>query len=177
MIILEILIGTVLLLLGRKVFWLFVAGVGFVTAITLAGPFLQDQPDWLTLVVALVTGVIGALLAIIVQRMAAGLAGFLAGGYLVLSLLELLSVELGDMSWWLALAGGVVGVILAAVLLDWALMILSSLSGAVLIVEAFDFMGTMAVVVSAILFVVGMIVQAGILRQEQEKSSASFNGE
>ncbi len=82
--ILNLLVGILLLFLGRRIFWLFVGGVGFVAAIDLVSRLAMPWPTWLTLVVALAAGLVGALLAILLQEVAVGIAGFLAGGYIVL---------------------------------------------------------------------------------------------
>src|SRR5262245_29252329 len=60
----HILIGAALLLFGRRLFWLFVAGVGFVVAAQLATTSLRGQPQWLILVIAVGVGVLGALASI-----------------------------------------------------------------------------------------------------------------
>jgi len=41
-----IILGTVLLALGRRLFWLFVGAVGFVAGLNLATHFFSDQPTW-----------------------------------------------------------------------------------------------------------------------------------
>ena len=56
MIVLEILVGVALLSLGRKLFWLFVSGVGFASGALLATVVLQNQPIWVTLLVAVGAG-------------------------------------------------------------------------------------------------------------------------
>ena len=86
MAILNVLIGAGLLFFGRKVFWLFVAGAGFVVGLTLANRLLQS-PEWVGVIIGLGIGLLAALLAVFLQRFALGLAGFLAGGYLALQFL------------------------------------------------------------------------------------------
>src|SRR4029453_11475802 len=76
------LIGVVILFFGRKLFWLCVAAVGFAAGVEIA-PHLVNQPSpLLALTVALVLGVIGALLALFLQKIAIAVLGFLAGGKL-----------------------------------------------------------------------------------------------
>ena len=58
-----VLAGIALLVLGRKLFWLFVGVVGFVAGAALATQLFEIQPDWLVIVFALGAGLLGALLA------------------------------------------------------------------------------------------------------------------
>jgi hypothetical protein len=171
MFLLKILIGIALLLLGRKIFWLFVAGMGFVVAMDLVTRlFVGPQAEALTpiaLVVGLVAGVIGALLAIFLQRVAIGVVGFLAGGYIVLSFLEIIGIgEITALSWVLAFVGGIIGLVLALVLLEWALIMLSSLSGAGLIAQSAGLNRPLAVLVFVIALIVGIVVQGRMLSRE-----------
>jgi len=80
--IISLILGVALLVAGRKLFWLFVGAAGFVTGLQLATQFWQG-PELLAIVIGLVVGVIFALLAIFLQSVAIGIAGFLAGGYIL----------------------------------------------------------------------------------------------
>jgi len=170
--VLKILIGIALLLLGRKLFWLFVAGIGFVVAVDLvlrlfAGSQAGDIA-LIALIVGLIAGVICALLAIFLQRAAVGIVGFLAGGYVVLSLLNIL--QLGQttiLAWALVFVGGIVGVILALVVFEWALIVLSSLSGAGLIAQSVGVGRPLAALIFVAALIVGFVVQGRMLRRER----------
>jgi hypothetical protein len=169
--VLKALIGIALLLLGRKLFWLFVAAIGFVVAMDLVvrlfpGP-ATGGVNPVALVVGLVAGVIGALLAIFLQRGAVSVAGFLAGGYIVLSLLDILGLgETTALAWVLTFVGAIIGLVLGLVLLEWALIVLSSLSGASLIAQSIDLSRPLTVLVFVVALVVGIVVQAGTLSRE-----------
>jgi hypothetical protein len=170
--VLKILIGIALLLLGRKLFWLFVAGIGFVVAMELvlrlfAGP-QTEAVTLIALIVGLIAGVICALLAIFLQRAAVGIVGFLAGGYVVLSLLNIL--QLGQttiLTWALVFVGAIVGVILALVVFEWALIVLSSLSGAGLIAQSVGVGRPLAALTFVAALIVGLAVQGRMLRKER----------
>ncbi|RPI22892.1 MAG: TMEM198/TM7SF3 family protein [Chloroflexota bacterium] len=165
MAVLNILVGILLLLLGRRLFWLFVGALGFITGLNLATQFLQGQPQWVIIVVALVAGLLGAVIAIVFQRVAVAIAGFLAGGNFVWYALSILQVDLGDLSWLAYIVGGIIGAVLLFVLFDWALIILSSLTGAGLIAQAVPADDTARVVLFAVLTIIGIIVQAGLARR------------
>src|SRR3989442_15059137 len=79
-------IGVVILLFGRKLFWLCVAAVGFAAGVELAPRLIHEPSTLLALTVAIVLGLIGALLAIFLQKIAIAVVGFLAGGKLALAI-------------------------------------------------------------------------------------------
>src|SRR5256712_13203956 len=76
------LIGVVILLFGRKLFWLCVAAVGFAGGVEIAPHLVHEPSPLLALVIALALGLIGALLALFLQKVAIAVLGFLAGGKL-----------------------------------------------------------------------------------------------
>ena len=167
MVLLNILIGAALLFFGRRVFWLFIAGMGFVAGVSFADQLLQG-PEWLSMVIGLGLGIFTALLAIFVQHFAIGLAGFLAGGYIAWQLvLPLLNIEHGWIPWLTFLIGGIIGVILVGAVLDWALIILSSLAGSALIVEVLKSPQFLSALVFIALAAIGISVQARGLRRSK----------
>jgi hypothetical protein len=165
--IINLILGGALLLAGRKLFWLFVGAAGFVTGIQLATRFWQG-PELLAIVVGLVLGVIFALLAIFLQALVIGIAGFLIGGYILTVLATMLGIDMGGATTWIVyVIGGVIGVILVSFLFDWALITLSSLAGASLIVQSFLFEGAIQGLLFFILFILGVLIQGSILRRER----------
>ncbi len=160
----DVLVGALLLTLGRKIFWFFVAAIGFSIGLQLATQYLNIQPSWLNLLIALGAGLIGAVLAYFFQKALIGIAGFLAGALITWQLLTLLAVPVQNWAWLFLLVGGIIGMALMIVFFDWALIILSSLAGAILIVEGFALVGLLALTVGVILFVVGVIFQSRLNR-------------
>jgi MFS family permease len=163
----QIIAGILALTLGRRLFWLFVGVVGFVVGITLAPQFLPAEPAWLTLVIAIAIGLLGALLAVFVQTVAIALAGFIGGGYIAMSLLSMAVGETGRLAWVAFVVGGILGVILVTALFDYALIILSSLVGAGLIVQAVDLRPLFAALLFVVLFVAGAGIQAGLWQRRE----------
>src|SRR4051812_21906848 len=80
--ILSVIVAALLLFFGQRLYWLFVGGIGFVVGMDLATRALIGQPEWVILLAAILAGIVGAVLAIFFQRVAIGIAGFFAGGYL-----------------------------------------------------------------------------------------------
>jgi hypothetical protein len=161
------LIGIVILFFGRKLFWLCVAAVGFAAGVEIA-PHLVNQPSpLLALTVALVLGLIGALLALFLQKIAIAVLGFLAGGKLAGAIAAAFLVQYAHYSTVIFLVGGVVGAILLLVVFDWALIVVSSLIGAHLIQSTIVLPPSGSTIVFIALAIIGMLVQAASLRRSQ----------
>jgi hypothetical protein len=165
----SILFGVGLLFFGRKAFWLFVAGAGFVAGLSLANRLLQG-PEWVGVTVGLVIGLLAALLAVAVQRFAIGMAGFLVGGYIALQVLPALNLEGGWATVLAFIVGGVIGIIMVGMFLGWALISLSSLAGAALIVNTLNLGSGLDILIFIILVVIGVVFQARDLRGGRRRS-------
>ncbi len=152
-------LGAAMLLLGSTFFWLFTGGVGFYVGYTLAPKILPNQSGNVILIIAIVMGLLGILLAVLVKKVAISIAGFGAGGYILYSLLPMLNVNLGNYYWLVIVAGGIVGAVLAGTMFDWALIILTSACGAMLISTALNLAFPLSAVVLVVLFLVGLLVQ------------------
>ena len=174
----RILLGVLLLALGRRLFWLFVGAVGFVGGLRFADRFLHGTPDETVIILSLVAGFVSAILAIALRKITLGAAGFLVGGYLLMTLLSATGQDhqfaqaLGNggtqLAPWLAFfIGGVLGAVLMNALFVWTLIVLSSLSGAALICESLR-MSTQAIsiIFSGLVFV-GILVQSGLIRRSR----------
>jgi hypothetical protein len=169
--IISALIGAVVLLFGRKVFWLCVAAVGFAAGFGLAPQIVHEPSTLLMLTFAIVLGFIGALLALFLQKIAITIAGFLAGGKLALAMAAAFLVQPAQYYWVTFLIGGIIGAILLLVLFDWALIALSSVVGAYLILSAFSLPASGTSILFIALVAVGVIVQATSLRRRRTISA------
>ena len=178
MTLIRILVGILLLTLGYQMFWLFVGGVGFVTAIRVTDLWTLTMPTWATLLIALFVGILGAVLAIIAQEFAVGLAGFLAGGAVALGFASMLGVQVGlpmpAIGWILMSIGAVAGLILAILLFDWAVLILSSLSGAILIAQSLQLSPPLTLLVTGVLCVVGFIIQLSWMQKQSPRNKSTY---
>ncbi|MDX2455510.1 DUF4203 domain-containing protein [Desulfosarcina sp.] len=152
--------GVVLLVLGWKLFWLFVGVLGFAAGLQAAQLVFGPQPFWVLWAAGLVCGIIGAILALFFQKLAIGIGGFVAGSIIALHLTLMMGYDPGAL---VALIGGVVGVVALYLLFDWALIILSSVAGATFIIEALGRHSPYASVLSAVLVAAGIIFQARLL--------------
>jgi hypothetical protein len=165
--IIGVIVGTVILLFGRKLFWLFVAALGFAVGIEIAAYFMRDPPLWMTLVISLGLGILGALLAIMLQKLAIAVAGFVAGGRLASVLLAAFFVDYSHYRGITFVIGGILGALLLLALFDWVLILLSSVEGAHLIGNGIVLPQTGAAIMFCALVVIGVIVQGSMLRRSR----------
>ncbi len=161
---LDIVFGGALLVAGRRLFWLFVGVIGFIVGVEVSAR-LFGGTDPVTVLAGLVLGVIFALLAIFVETLAIGLSGFLGGGYVGLSLAELLGLHANAALGAAFVIGGIVGVILVFVLFDWALITISSLAGSSMVVSGLHLRAPAAGTVFLILLLAGVLIQGFALRR------------
>ena len=158
--------GAALLILGRKIFWLFAAVIGFLFGMSLAQQIMPGQSQTIMLLVALIIGGLGAILATMIQKIAIGLSGFIAGGYLVYLMIPALSINLGTFLWLAVIIGGIIGAVLASMMFDWALILLSSGVGASVITNHLTLPQPFPLVLLVALFIIGVVIQANIKDKE-----------
>jgi len=160
---LAITLGLLMLLTGRKMFWLFISAAGFLVGMSFGGLFFAGHQQWVIFLIAVVTGLIGALLAVFAQRVAFVLAGFYAGAYITYLLTNMSGLY--EMSMFLSVVGGVTGAVLAVAFMDWAIIALSSIVGAGIIIDALN----PSQATGLVLFVI--LVSAGVFFQSRLKKS------
>jgi len=134
--------------------------VGFLAGMEWGSLVLGKQPETIALLFAVVIGLVGALLAIVIQRVAVAVAGGIVGG-LFTTELALAAGFSGQTNHLVAfLIGAIVAAILVSLLFDWALMILSSLAGGSLIVQALPFAQKLELIIILMLCIVGIVFQS-----------------
>ena len=166
-------VGAALLITGRKLFWFFVGAIGFAVGIQLASRFFHGRSEIFILVLGLVVGVLFALLAIFLQTLAIGAAGFFGGGYVLLGLAGLFGMDRGVLPFVAFVMGGIIGVILVGVLFDWALITLSSLTGASMIIGAFNLERAAGAILLLVLIIIGVAVQGAALSAEKHPQNSN----
>ena len=157
---LSVLIGAILLLFGRRFFWLLVAAIGFWIGFQIVPYLMHQPPPWLALALAIFFGLIGAVLAFVLQKLAIAIAGFLVGGYVATAILSTFVTAHAQYSGIAFIIGGVLGAILMLVLFDWALIVFSAIAGAELIVSHLHLPPTGTTIVLIVLVIIGIVVQA-----------------
>jgi hypothetical protein len=157
-----LLVGLGVLLLGRRLFWLFVGAAGFAVGLHVAGGAFADGPEWLIVAAALVLGIVGAVLAVLFQWLAVGLGGFAAGLHVGLAAAGALGLH-GTWLWAGAFAAGIAVAALVLWLWDPVLILLSALVGAALLAPLVPVTPGVRPWIFVGLVVVGIAVQASVL--------------
>ena len=157
--ILNILVGAILLTAGRQFFWLFVGCIGFAAGLQYAPELWNISSPTLLILVSIMTGIVGAVLALVFQKIAIFLAGFAGGGYIAINLLSFFDINLEKLYWIPYLLGGVLGAFFLFLLFEWALIIGSSFAGAVVIIQTVNFNPQIELWGGISLFVFGILVQ------------------
>lgn len=158
--------GSLLLVLGRKLFWLFVAAGGYLISTTFVPQLLPNQPESIILTISIMAGLTGALMAVMVQKFAVGLTGFVAGGYFVYYLLQNILLNTGQAQWLAILAGGLVGAVLAGSMIDWALILVTTTSGVTLVSQGLALPMPFSAILMLCLYILGIFVQGNLAARD-----------
>ena len=159
----NVLVGLLLVLFGRKLFWLFVATAGFMAGMSLSKEWFIDIDQSTLFLIGIVVGIICAVLALALRKLSIIVAGFFAGGQLLLALAahtQYQSVQLP-----LFLVGGIIGGLLMLVIFDWTLIVLSVFLGAALVAQNLPLQQNLQTIAFIVLVIVGLVVQVkGFIR-------------
>ena len=170
---LRFLLGLILVTTGRRLYWFFVGVMGFLVGVVYAPQFFPGQSPAMLLVLALVAGFVGASLALFLQSFMVGLAGFVAGGFILTRILQALTINTSGYGWIPFVIGGVIGAALVAVLFNWALVILSSLAGAIMISQSLPTSLQIQGIIFVVLLLIGIGVQAATMPRETRTPAGS----
>lgn len=158
-------IGALLLLLGRRLYWLALGVAGFLLGAWLGGELVQSAEPGVALLAGLVLGLAGAVLAILAQKIAVAVGGVVIGGYAGLWVAAVAGINASPGTWLALLVGAVIGVLVATALFELALIFFTSLLGASLITEvitdALSLSPGLGLIAFVALLVVGLIAQSG----------------
>ena len=166
----KVLAGAAIVFFGRKLYWFTIAAVGFFAALELTSRLLGDQVAWLAITLALLVGVIGAALAVSLQRLAISLTGFLLGGFLLLQIINLFDLQLNAWVWLIFIVGGLLGIAMLAALFEWTLILLSTIIGSILITQSSLMPEGSRLLIFLLTFLLGISVQIYMLVAEKRGS-------
>jgi hypothetical protein len=165
-----IVLGLVLLGFGKRM-WLFGAGVGAVVGLALLNFLPGVQGGWfgfllvfgLAILFAVGSGIAKGFIGLITLAF-----GALAGGAIVLMLLNLFRLDLGLVGWLLALVGAVIGAAVMSRFKDWAIIILAAIVGALICTSGLQMLipsldGVIASLITVVLAVVSVVYQGGFV--------------
>ena len=160
----RILVGLFLLVLGRRLYWLFVAAMGFLYGLELGPRLLPEQSETVIVIIALGLALVGALVAVVATKFALGAIGFVAGGGIAALVLQKLAIDSGLVVLGAYLMAGLIGAALFLLLFNTALIVLSSLAGSCLIVQSAERLVKISSITEMALVIVlalaGIVIQA-----------------
>jgi len=137
--ILTLVLGAVLLFLGMRLFWLFVGIMGFALGFVVGAAITESATSWVTVVAGLGAGVVFSLLAVVLQRPAAMVAGFLAAGGAAAAFLDYWWMTAPSWaSWTVLLLFGALGALAVWWTFVPAIIFITSFCGASAIVNALE---------------------------------------
>jgi hypothetical protein len=175
---LPIVIGAVLLLFGRRLFFLLLGAAGFLLGFGLVSSGAPealglDLSSGARLAVAVVVGLLCAALAFLAQRLALTVAGALLGGAAGWQAIQLGGFQWNGLELALVVLGAIVGALLVHAVFAVVLIGVSAWVGTSLILPATGLEGTPAVLAGLFLLLIGVAVQAGEGRSKRERSARS----
>ena len=155
-----------LLLAGRRLFWLAIGLLAFLLSWSLVSLLLGVST--LALVVCILASSIFAWLAVKFIRWSAYLFGLLGGGFALPVMLNALGV---DVSWFLAAAiGGLTGLALVMLTLKWGLVLLTAFIGGSVLAsgarEALSLAAPATNILFLLLLILGVTWQGSQLREQ-----------
>ncbi len=169
MLVLTIVIGFLVLIMGRQIFWVFIAGLGFALGMIYGEQFYAGQPDWMLFLISSIIAILGAVLAYTLQRLAGAIAGFASGWYLTTLLMGYFRVDIGQFGEIVPIIVGIIFALLIMAFFDWSVIVISSLAGSAIIVSNMRLPGNTELALLITFAIVGMIIQGIWFIQEDTK--------
>ena len=167
--IVQLLAGAVLLLFGRRLFWLLVAALGFFLGLGLADTYLTPDTEMLRWGLGLLAGLLAGLAMVFVQKFAIRAAGMMVAGYSTWWYLSLTWAPLEFWGWGLVAAAAVAGMLIARTVFDFGLIFVSALAGATLMLDGFGPEASTSRWMFLVLVLIGVAVQASGRSEKREK--------
>jgi hypothetical protein len=160
--------GILLLVFGRKLFWLLVGAAGFLAGYYAGGLIVESATGEAPLILGLALGLAGAVLAFFAQKIAIVLGGFLAGGFIAAKLAGGMEGLSTFPEWVPFVVGGIVGALLLKVIFEWTLIVLTSFLGAAMVIAGAGIGdGSTATMLTLIIGAIGIVVQARTKRKPE----------
>ena len=159
-------IGGILLFLGRELNFLLAAAMAALLSFRLL-PFLPAQwPGWYDYVLIGGLAVLAAAIPLINRRAGFFVSGLIAGGTFLLEYSAPDGVTFLIIPF---LVGGVLGSLVLGIFTEWAMIIISCFIGAYYVTRMFTLAYIPQMLLGSGLFIIGALIQAFLLRQEQDE--------
>ena len=170
-----LLTGGLLVLFGRKLFWLASSLLGFFGGLMLVNRYFPNLDGTTHLIIAVALGIITAIVVVMVQKATVAIAGLGAGAYLGYTVLSFMELHVSFLTVVMIIAMALLGLLLALKLFNWALSIITSLLGALVLVQTMELSDTLGLVIMALICAIGVIVQSADRLAPSRKYMATAN--
>jgi len=157
--IIRIIIGIMLLVVGRRFYWFFISAIGFLVGVTIAHYFINEESIIIELLIVILAGALSAIMAKFMQKIAILSAGSIAGGFMVSGLVSMLHLQSSIPSWLPFLIGAILGFILIYSVFEWAIILLTSSIGALLITQNIPIPDHLVFIAFIALLLIGILLQ------------------
>jgi hypothetical protein len=161
-------IGFAMLVMGRQLFWIFIAGLGFALGLLFGEQFVSGQSQLTIFFISTVIAIVGALLAYTLQRLAAGIAGLITGWYLTLILMGYFGFSFGhSFNIVFPIIVGLICGIFIMKFFDWGVIIASSVAGSAIIISGMNLARNVELGLLIMFALAGMVIQGIWFMQDE----------
>jgi hypothetical protein len=171
--ILLVVLGLALAFAGRRFIWLLIGIAGFVLGYDLVTFFIPGDEGTVQILIGVIAGLIGGILAVRFTNLLLLVAGFVLIGNAVLAVGQILGVDGLLVELLLFAIGGVAGLLLVRFALGMAVILISALGGASLVMQGVPALfntdpGTLNLLLGAAVFAAGFFVQWQFLKDAKQ---------
>jgi hypothetical protein len=163
----QVIAGILLVLLGRRILWLFLGILGFFVTRGLVLNYLPDLSGQTTLIVALAGGGAAASIILLAEKLAVAGGGVLGGAFVGAFVWQQLVPGAGGMPWIGIAVGAILGFLIVRFVVKLALAIAASAVGAALLALALP-EPEYRMITFVVLLIIGVVLQSGLLRRKKE---------
>ena len=159
-------LGIVILIFGKRLFMLVVAAAAFYITAMAAQKYFGEASKTTILSLAAIVGLAAGVFTKMFKSVAIGIAGYTIAGYILSENAAEWGITVSsENERFLFVIGGLIGSLLVSFLLDIGLMFLSCVLGAQLILHYFQLDAETEKWLFVLLVLVGLVIQAGIMRK------------
>ncbi len=157
-----VLIGSILIIFGRKAIWLGIFSGVLIASNQILSYILFDQPETTTWIIAGIIASISLVLYLTLEKAMVILLGSIGGGFLAFTIIKSFHFTFNDTfitKLAIFLAGSLIGILLLKLIFEWAITAFTSLIGAYLIASLIVGQPLIELFLLFILTAVGIAIQ------------------
>lgn len=160
-------IGFLMLLIGRKLPWVYTGGLAFIVGNLVARQdYFPIDPGMDLLLFSLSSMVLGVILGLYLEGPAVFLATLIGGAYLITALPSVMGWDTGWLSWHWAVGAGFISLLLLRVWREFTLIVLATFIGTIMVTQVVNLAMVSRDAVFLLFLILGFVVQALIWQYE-----------